>query len=214
MLNNFESFDNSETSARKSALIQERVGLVSTHMYKQFLDYQHANVNTNEIFTRMTDNLQIVADNLKEAFSARNVTTQNIYVDTDPSRTIATVNILWHKISFTTRCNFQPQFLYRSEGSHLFSNRIMAIKGNYYELMKGVADHDEEMGRLLDNEIASLFIPPETTQNSIMKIKHLPNKEFYLNQVDAPREFVLKVIETICGGGFYHEEGSRKSFNI
>ena len=36
MLNNFESFDNSETSARKSALIQERVGLVSTHMYKQF----------------------------------------------------------------------------------------------------------------------------------------------------------------------------------
>jgi len=50
MLNNFESFDNSETSARKSALIQERVGLVSTHMYKQFLDYQHANVNTNEIF--------------------------------------------------------------------------------------------------------------------------------------------------------------------
>ena len=53
LLNNFESFDNSETSARKSALIQERVGLVSTHMYKQFLDYQHANVNTNEIFFRM-----------------------------------------------------------------------------------------------------------------------------------------------------------------
>lgn len=47
-----------------------------------------------------------------------------------------------------------------------------------------------------------------------MKIKHLANREFYLNQVDAPREFVLKVIETICGGGFYHEEGARKSFNI
>lgn len=214
LLNNFESFDNSETSARKSALIQERVGLVSTHMYKQFLDYQHANVNTNEIFLRMIDNLQIVVDTLKEAFSSRNITTQNIYVDTDPQKSVVIVNILWHKMSFTTRCNYQPQALYREDGQHLFSSRIMAIKGNYYELMKGVTDHDEEMGKLLDNEVASLFIPPESTQNSIMKIRHLPNREFYLNQVDAPREFVLKVVETICGGGFYHEEGARKSFNI
>lgn len=214
LLNNFESFDNSETSARKSALIQERVGLVSTHMYKQFLDYQHANVNTNEIFLRMVDNLQIVVDTLKEAFSSRNVTTQNIYVDTDPQKSVVTVNILWHKMSFTTRCNYQPQALYRADGQHLFSSRIMAIKGNYYELMKDVKDHDEEMGKLLDFEVASLFVPPESTQNSIMKIKHMPNREFYLNQVDAPREFVLKVIETICGGGFYHEEGARKKFNI
>ena len=40
------------------------------------------------------------------------------------------------------------------------------------------------------------------------------NREFFLNSSDASREFVLKVIETICGGGLYHEEGSRKSFNI
>ena len=191
MLNNFDSFDNSETSARKSALIQERVGLVSTHMYKQFLDYQHATVNTNEIFSRMIDNLQIVVDNLKEAFSSRNVTTQNIYLDTDPQRSIATVNILWHKMSFTTRCNYQPQALYREDGQHLFSGRIMAIKGNYYELMKGITDHDEEMGKLLENEIASLYIPPESTPNPIMKITHLSNREFNLNQTDAPREFVL-----------------------
>ena len=213
-MNNFESFDNSETSARKSALIQERVGLVSAHMYKQFLDYQHANVNTNEVFSGMIDNLQIVVDNLKEAFSSRNLTTQNIYLDTDSQKSVVTVNILWHKISFTTRCNFQPQALYRDDGQYLFSNRIMAVKGNYYELMKGVADHDEEMGRLLEHETASLFVPPESTQNSIMKIQHIPKREFYLNKTDAPREFVLKVIETVCGGGFYHEEGKRKKFNI
>ena len=211
MLNNFESFNNSET---KSALIQERVGLVSTHMYKQFLDYQHATVNTNEIFARMADNLQDVVETLKEAFASRNVTTQNIYLDLDPQKSVIIVNILWHKISFTTRCNFQPQALYRENGQHLFSGRIMAIRGNYYELMNGVKNHDEEMVKLLDNEVASLFIPAETNQNSIMKIKHLPAREFYLTQIDAPKEFVLKVIETICGGGFYHEEGSRKSFNI
>lgn len=214
MLNNYESFDNSETSSRKSALIQERVGLVSTHMYKQFLDYQHATVNTNEIFIGMTSDLQDVIDTLKEAFASRNVTTQNIYLDIDPQKSVIIVNILWHKISFTTRCNFQPQALYRENGQHVFSGRIMAIRGNYYEIMKGVMEHDEEMVRLLDNEIASLFVPAEKNQNSIMKIKHLSNREFYLNQVDAPREFALKVVETICGGGFYHEEGARKSFDI
>ncbi len=211
---NYENFDNSETSARKSALIQERVGLVSSHMYKQFLDYQHANVNTNDIFARMLDNLQVVTDTLKEAFSSRNVTTQNIYVDTDPAKSVAIVNILWHKISFTTRCNYQPQALFREGGQHMFASRVMAIKGNYYDIMKDVTTHDEEMVRLLENEIASLYVPAESSKNSIMKIRHLPSREFYLNQVDSPREFILKVIETICGGGFYHEEGTRKSFNI
>ena len=51
-------------------------------------------------------------------------------------------------------------------------------------------------------------------QNAIFKIKHLSNREFFLNNQDAAREFTLKVIETICGGGVYHEEGSRKTFNI
>ena len=35
----YENFNNSETAFRKSTLIQERIGLVSTHMYKQFLEY-------------------------------------------------------------------------------------------------------------------------------------------------------------------------------
>ena len=214
MLNNFENFDNSETSARKSSLIQERVSLVSTHMYKQFLDYQHATVNTNEIFIRMIDNLQAVSETLKQSFSSRGITTQNIYVDTDAQKSVAIINILWHKISFTTRCNYQPQALYRENGEHMFSGRIMAVKGNYNEIMQGVKNHDDEMGRLLEHEVASLFVPVETNQNTVLKIKHLSNREFYLNQLDAPREFVLKVVETICGGGFYHEEGARKQFNI
>lgn len=214
LLNNYDSFDNSETSSRKSALIQERVGLVSTHMYKQFLDYQHATVNTNEIFSKMIDNIQDVTEILKEAFSSRGVTTQNIYYETDIQKSVLIVNFLWHKISFTTRCNFQPQVLYRENLNHLFSTRIMAIRGNYNEIMQGVKDHKEEMARLLDEEIASLYIPAEVTHSSILKIRHLGGRELQLNQVDAPREFILKVVESVCGGGFYHEEGSRKSFNI
>lgn len=212
MANNYENFDNSETSLRKSSVIQERVNLVSTHMYKQFLDYQHANMNTNEMFLRMVDDLQAVVETLKQSFSSRGITTQNIYLEVDPQKTVAFINILWHKFSFTTRCNYQPQAFFRDNDAPMFSGRIMALRGNYNEII--TKQTDDEMQVLLDSEVASLFVPAEKTQNTIITIRHLANREFYLNQMDSPREFVLKVVETICGGGLYHDMGTRKTFNI
>ena len=214
MSKGYENFNNSETSFRKSTLIQERIGLVSTHMYKQFLDYQKATINTSEVFNEAIENLATIIESLKKSFSSRGVSAQNIYVEHDSAKTIVTINILWHKISLTTRCNYEPQALFRENNTPLFSGRIMAINGNYYEIMNGVDDRKEEMKRLLDNEVASLYIPADKMQNAIFKIKHLSNREFTLNPQDAAREFTLKVIEIICGGGVYHEEGSRKTFNI
>ena len=210
----YESFNNSETSFRKSTLIQERIGLVSTHMYKQFLEYQHATMNTTEIFAEMIDNLKAISDSLKQSFAARGITTENICVEHDKEKSVVVINILWHTISLTTRCNYEPQALFREGNAPMFSGRIMAINGNYNELMEGATTRNEMMQRLLDKEVASLFVPADKSQNSIFKVKHLSNREFFLNPVDASREFVLKVVETICGGGVYHEEGSRKSFNI
>ena len=210
----YENFNNSETAFRKSTLIQERIGLVSTHMYKQFLDYQHATMNTTEIFSEMIDNLKAIADSLRQSFAARGITTENIYVDHDKEKSVVIINILWHTISLTTRCNYEPQALFREGNQPMFSGRIMAINGSYNELMEGAKSRYEMMERLLDKEVASLFVPADKSQNSIFKIRHLSNREFFLNSSDASREFVLKVIETICGGGLYHEEGSRKSFNI
>jgi len=203
-----------ETSFRKSTLIQERIGLVSTHMYKQFLDFQHATMNTTDIFAEMIDNLSAIADSLKQSFAARGITTQNISVEHDKDKSVVVINILWHTISLTTRCNFEPQALYREGASPMFSGRIMAINGDYNELMEGKKTRNEMMEILLDKEVASLYVPADKSQNSIFKIRHLANREFFLNSADASREFVLKIIETVCGGGLYHEEGSRKSFNI
>lgn len=214
MSQGYENFNNMETSFRKSSLIQERIGLVSTHMYKQFLDYQHATINTTEIFAEMIDNLKAIADSLKQSFSSRGITTENIYVEHDKDKSVVVINILWHTISLTTRCNFEPQALFREGASPMFSGRIMAITGNYYELMEGKNNRNDMMEVLLDKEVASLFVPADKSQNSIFKIRHLANREFFLNSTDASREFVLKIIETVCGGGLYHEEGSRKSFNI
>ena len=213
MLNNFESFDNSETATKKDIVIQERVELVSTHMYKQFLDYQHATVNMNEIFSRMADCLNIVSDNLKQSFSSRGVATQNIYTETDASKSVVVTNILWHTISLTTRCNFQPQELYRDDGRHFPANRIIALKGDYNEIMQGVKDHEEEMSRLLENEVASLYIPPDQTQKCVFKIKR-SGKEVGLNQTDAPRDVVLAVFELVCGYPLYHQEGSVRTFTV
>ena len=171
-------------------------------------------MNTTEIFSEMIDNLKAIADSLKQSFSSRGITTENIFVEHDKDKSVAIINILWHTISFTTRCNYEPQALYREGAAPMFSGRIMAISGNYNELMEGIKSRNDMMAILLDKEVASLFVPADKSQNSIFKIRHLANREFFLNSSDASREFVLKVVETICGGGLYHEEGSRKSFNI
>ena len=214
MSQGYENFNNMETSFRKSSLIQERIGLVSTHMYKQFLDYQHATLNTTEIFAEMIDNLKAIAETLKQSFASRGITTENIYVEHDKEKSVVIINILWHTISMTTRCNYEPQALFREGATPMFSGRIMAINGNYNELTEGIKSRNDIMEILLEKEVASLYVPADKSQNSIFKIKHLANREFFLNNSDASREFVLKVVETICGGGLYHEEGSRKSFNI
>ncbi|MBS4759899.1 MAG: hypothetical protein KHX03_04285 [Clostridium sp.] len=205
MENNFNSFDNLETSIRKSSVIQERINLVSTHMYKQFLEYQRSTMNAQETFVKITDNMQATVEYLKQSFGARGVATDNIYYEEDASKSVLILHILWHTISFTTRWNNQPQALYRGVEAPMISGRIIAMKGDFNEITKNVKD-ENQLQAVLEQEVASLFIPAERSQNCIIKINHLGNREFYINHMDAPREFLLKVIETICGGGIYHEE--------
>ena len=78
MSRNYESFNNSETSMRMSSLIQERIGLVSTHMYKQFLDYQHSTMNTTEIFVEMINDLKAIRDSLKQSFASRGISLEEL----------------------------------------------------------------------------------------------------------------------------------------
>ena len=91
----------------------------------------------------------------------------------------------------------------------LFSNRLNEMSHDFEEFKHKLSSdvkESEQLQAVLEQEVASLFIPAERSQNCIIKINHLGNREFYINHMDAPREFLLKVIETICGGGIYHEE--------
>ena len=209
MSNNFNDL---ETTARKSSVIQERMGLVSSHMYKQFLEYQQSNANTAILFEKMVENMSLTVEYLKQSFTTRGIPSENIYYEYDKQRHIAVMNILWHSITLFTNMKDNPKALHREKDVPLFTGRIIAIKGFLPELKQGYNDEIEQ--KLLDMEVASLYVPADKSGKAIIKIRHLGNQEFYINQMEAPREFLLKVVETICGGGNYHKEGSRVTISI
>lgn len=206
------NFDDLETTARKSSVIQERMSLVSSHMYKQFLEYQQSNANTAVLFEKMVENMALTVEYLKQSFTVRGIPSENIYYEYDKQRHIAVMNILWHSITFYSNMKDKPKALHREKDVPLFTGRIIAIKGMLPELLQGYNDETEQ--KLLDMEVASLYVPADKSGKAIIKIRHLGNQEFYINQMEAPREFLLKVIETICGGGNYHKEGSRVTISI
>ncbi|MBE7704768.1 MAG: hypothetical protein E7Z90_03000 [Cyanobacteria bacterium SIG29] len=206
------NFDDLETTVRKSSVIQERMSLVSSHMYKQFLEYQQSNANTAILFEKMVENMSLTVEYLKQSFTTRGIPSENIYYEYDKQRHIAVMNILWHSITLFTNMKDNPKALHREKDVPLFTGRIIAIKGFLPELKQGYNDEIEQ--KLLDMEVASLYVPADKSGKAIIKIRHLGNQEFYINQMEAPREFLLKVVETICGGGNYHKEGSRVTISI
>lgn len=210
MQNNFDSLDNLEVRVQKSSVVQQRAGLVAVYMYKQFIEFHQATVNTNDMFSKILENLSVVLEYLKQSLNIRNVPVQNVNCTIDSTKTLAIVNVLWHTISFTCRFNISPKALPQKNGSPLFCGRIFAINGDFTKLIKEEDDYEKQMDILLANEIASLYIPAEKNQGTTMTIRHKGNQELYISQLDAPREFLLKVIEIVCAGGEFHKQNDDK----
>ncbi len=207
------NFNDLETTARKTAIIQERMGLVSGHMYRQFLEYQQSNANTSFLFDKMIENMAYTVEYLKKSFATRGIPSENIYYEYDKQRHIAYLNILWHKITFASNMKDKPKAIPREKDIPLITGRIIAIKGTCPELIHGFNEETEQ--KLIDMEIASLFVPADKMAKAIIKIRRSAgSEEFYINQIDAPREFLLKIIEMVCAGGNYHTEGSRVTISI
>ena len=211
MQNNFDSLDNLEVRAQKSSVVQQRAGLVAVYMYKQFIEFHQATVNTTDMFSHVLENLISVVEYLKQSLNVRNVPVQNVTYQIDGAKTLAIVNILWHNISLTCRFNMTPKALPRKNGSPMFCGRIMAINGDFSKLIKNEDDIEKQMDILLENEIASLYVPAEKNQGAVMTIRHKDNQELYISALDAPREFLLKVIEIVCAGGEFHKQNTKKS---
>ena len=206
MQNNFDSIDNLELNVQKSSVVQQRAGLIAVYMYKQFIEFHQATLNTNEAFNKILENLATVLEYIKQSLNVRNVPVQNISCVIDSSKTLAIVNILWHKISFTSRFNISPRALPSKGGSPIFCGRIFAINGDFSQLIKETDDYETQMNILLENEIASLYVPSEKNQGCVMTLRHKDDQESYIAQSDAPRDFLLKVVEIVCAGGEFHKQ--------
>ncbi len=200
----FYSKDNLVSASPKSALTKERLGMISNHMAKQLKEYNESTKNTNIAFANMLKVMEEVVDTLQKSFEEKGISPHQVAYSSDPDKSIAILNILWHSISFTMRENIKPQALYRSDNAPLFCGRIIALNGDFQKASLDITDI--EYPDILNCEIASLYIPADKRSDAIMKIKHLGNIEYKINRTDCAREFLLKVIEIICGGGCYHEE--------
>lgn len=211
MQNKFDSLDNLELQVQKSSVVQQRTGLVAVYMYKQFIEFHQATVNTSDTFVKILENLSQVIEYLKQSLNIRNVPTQNVVCTVDTNKTLAIVNILWHQITFTCRFNNSPKALPRKDGNPIFCGRIFAINGDFTQLIKNEDDYEKQMNILMANEIASLYVPADKSRGAIMTIRHKNNQELFIAQQDAPREFLLKVIEIVCAGGEFHKQNTEKT---
>jgi hypothetical protein len=199
-----KKFKGSEIGKEKPSAIKERLNLVASHMYKQYKEHEQATLNTTQMFYRILKDMEEVAEQLRESFQARGVPTHQIFCEIDADRSVGILNILWYSISFTTRGNTRPQALFRQDQPPLFTGRILALNGDFQDASLDI--QDQEYPDILNCEIASLYVPADTTTPAVLKIKHLGQQEFHINQIDASKQFLLKVIEIICGGGIYHED--------
>lgn len=200
----FYSKDNQVNTSAKSKIIKERLGIISSHMSKQLKEYEASTKNTNTIFGRMISIAEEIVLILKNSFEEKGINPNQITFWSDADKSVAILSILWHSISFTMRENIKPQALYRSDNAPLFCGRIIALNGDFQKASLDITSI--EYPDILNCEIASLYIPADKNDYAIMKIKHVGNVEYKINQNDCAKEFLLKVIEIICGGGFYHEE--------
>ncbi len=188
----------------KSFSFNERLNLIAGHMLKQHKEHTEAAENTRKIFEKLLQDMEKTVTDLQNTFVKRklNANSANYHIDSD--RSVGIINILWNSISFTTRGNTKPQALYREDSQPLFTGRIIALNGNFYDASLDILD--QEYPDILECEVASLYIPADKTAPAILKVRHIEDKEFLLNQADASREFLMRSIEIICGGGIYHEE--------
>ena len=187
---------------------QSKVDLLAAHMHQQMKAHDAAMVNTHQVFRGLLDDMKEFAAAFEKAFAVRLPEesigrSPGIFCQVDPDCSVGILNILWHAISFTTRGNTKPLALNRPGRAPQFTGRIIAMNGDF---MDGASNlQSPYFGDLLQHEIASLFVPADPSAPAVMRIKHLSGEELYFHQVDAPRRFLLKVVEITCGGGYFHE---------
>ncbi|MCK7521092.1 MAG: hypothetical protein MZV64_27080 [Ignavibacteriales bacterium] len=116
---------------KKPTAVKERIGLIVSHMYKQYKEHQQANLNTTVMFNKILKDMQEITGTIKDSFISRGIASPRVFCEIDADKSVGILNILWHCISFTTRGNTKPQALFRENNTPLFTGRILALNGDF-----------------------------------------------------------------------------------
>ncbi|MGE0199889.1 MAG: hypothetical protein AB7P76_02840 [Candidatus Melainabacteria bacterium] len=193
---------------------QQKVDALTQYMVGQASDYERALANTDRIFHRVLDELQLFVESFRGALVQRmqplieqdrvpSMLEGRLTVQTDADRSVGILNLLWQTLSLTTRGGVKPLAYGRPGRPPVFAGRILAFHGDYLDPHGPL--QTQNYPAVLQHEIASLYVPADPVSPAFMKIRHRPEEEIYFTQQEAARQFVLRVVEMTCGGGFFHE---------
>ena len=192
-------------SSRQSSVEQERMSIVASHMYEQYNDYQNANILAKNILDSIYENMKVTTDYFRQTFSARGVSGDDIYCTRDEATQSLLLSILWHKIGFTMIFNDKPQVLDNNlNRQRIICSRIVATKGDCIKVIN--ENPDSIVEKIKNIEVASLYVPAKKSMPCELRTIHLINEihPIAIAIENAHREFLFKVIEYVCGGGYVH----------
>lgn len=198
--NGFNGLNNS----RQASVALERINDVSAHMLSQYSDFKNSSENADELFANIYENMKSVVEYFKQTFAARGISTESIYCVKDDATQSLLMSVLWQKVGFTMFLNKKPLALHRQDGKKVICQRILATKGDCIKIIQ--ENPENYTAKLLDAEVASLYIPANKNDLCEMRVRHLSNEIHAINQQAASKEFFLKVVEYTCGGGSLHTE--------
>ncbi len=182
--------------------VRKQIDYMASHMFLQLKEHEAAQVRTATMFEQLLRQLEETVVSFQQSFMRREVPIGSVYARIDADRSVGILHLLWHVISFTTRGNTKPMALRRNGREHQFTGRIVAIMGDFQENLNAVHSHD--FADLLDDELASLYIPASPTQPAVMTFRHT-REELFFHQAEPTQQFLLKILESVWGGGYFHE---------
>lgn len=184
--------------------LEERIGVLAGHMARQWQEHEQAQQNANRLFDRLLTELSLLCGCFQRSLGPNAIPQHRIDTCMDADRSVGILHLLWHTVSFTARGNTRPLAMYRHGRDPVFTGRIVALLGDFNELSR--PDPFQEFSELLTHEIASLYVPADTHTPAMMSIRHLGDEEHYFEQPQAARLFLLKIVEMLCVGGYFHEK--------
>lgn len=185
--------------------VRNRIDFMASHMFAQLKEHEAAQERTTEMFKKLLCQLEEVVATFQHSFYERELPTGNVYAQIDADRSVGILHLLWHVVSFTTRGNTKPMALNRNGREPMFMGRIVAVLGDYQE--SDYAFQAQTYPEILTDELASLYIPASLVQPAVMKFSHR-QEEFFFHPSEATQQFLMKILEAVCSGGYFHEKSS------